>query len=93
MRNSHLKSKLPTAVLGAQHPKLFFFFLLSMILSRGFIEFFENAKISIFKIDDTSNEKRRGTKVRPKICLFSKMKKGKILIPARGGKIRFRERE
>jgi hypothetical protein len=36
--------------------------LKSHILSWGFIVFFENAKKSIFKIDDTSNEKRRGMK-------------------------------
>ena len=34
----------------------------SNILSRGFIDIFENAKKNIFKNDDTSNEKRRGMK-------------------------------
>ena len=45
-------------------PGFFFFFRKSMILSRGITVIFENAKKRIFKNDDTSNEKRRGTKIR-----------------------------
>ena len=46
-----------------------------------------------FKIDDTSNEKRRSLKIRPKNGRKQKMRKVKILTPTLGENIRFRERE
>ncbi len=46
-----------------------------------------------FSFDDTSNEKRRGTKIQLKQLYFRKMKKVKISILALGESIRFRERE
>ena len=46
-----------------------------------------------FKIDDTSNEKRRSLKNGLKKSVFSKIKKVVFLILALDGSIRFRERE
>ena len=64
-----------------------------MILSRGFIEKSETPDFCIFFFDDTSNEKRRGTKMRPKKWLFPKMEKVIFLSGSQGESIRFRERE
>ena len=75
MRYDTFKSKLPTAVLGAQHPKLFFFFKKSVNIPWGIIEKVEIAKKNDFNFDDTYNEKRRGTRMGFKKPLFSKMKK------------------
>ena len=77
MRYDPFKSKLPTAVLGAQHPKLFFF-KKSVNIPLGIIEKVEIAKKNDFNFDDTSNEKRRGMKIPLKKRLFPKMEKVKI---------------
>ena len=52
----------------------------SNILSRGFIDIFENAEKSIFKNDDTSNEKRRGLQ-RPQKNKKNKNEKIKFFKP------------
>ena len=54
---------------------------------------FKNHYFLNFKIDNTSNEKRRRMKIGPKNGRKRKMKNVKILTLALGENIRFRERE
>ena len=55
--------------------------------------FKKNTKNVDFKIDDTSNEKRRGLKMELKKVVFPKMGKVIFLSGSLGESIRFRERE
>ena len=92
MHISHFENELPTAVLGAQHPKLFF--LKKNIKIDGELQKkHEIAKKGDFNFNDTYNAFRRGLKNGLKKSVFQKMKNFKISIPTLGESIRFRERE